>query len=720
MPEDVRRLKMIADAIANVLERKRAEAKLRALSSRNEALLASVPDIIMEVNLNGVFTWANKAGYDFFGEDVLGKEALTYAAEGEDAPEARSPVMSGDNGIVHIESRQRRRDGRTRLLGWWCKALTDDSGNTTGYLTSARDITEQREATEALRLSEEKFAKAFDSSPDSITISSLTDGTLLEVNSGFERMFGRTREEAVGKRPLDLGWWADPVDRARIITTSEATGRAHDVEAMFRTKSGQFITGLVSADIIAFGGQKYFLTTIRDISEQKRAQQELAETKALLAAAIDQSTAGIIIAEAPEGKIRVVNRAALRIHGTSINTLADLPLAARAQYWQIFRPDGVLYEPEELPLSQAILYGKTTENAEAIIKSGTGADRWVLINAAPVRNETGEVVAGVVMFADVTERKRAESMLRSLVKGTSTDNGRQFFHLLMRHVAEGLGCRYAYVAELAGPDKGKVKTLAFWNGKKIDRNFEQELIGLPGETIASRTTCVYTHGLPDRFPDDPQVARLRIESYVGTPLFGQSGEAIGLLAVMDDKPIQEEFVPQAQSLIAIAAARAAAEIERMQAYEELQVSNNMLSAERKALMENNLALQTILGHLEREKEEYRHDICSSIQHILTPHINKLRREEGSLSSKELAALEDALDSIIGAGVVTFEENFTKLTPRETEVCEQIMMRRSSKEIAKALNISVQTVHKHREIIRRKLQVQNLNINLSTFLRNKTR
>ncbi|MDD4052319.1 MAG: PAS domain S-box protein, partial [candidate division Zixibacteria bacterium] len=704
--EDIRRLKMIADAIANVLERKRAEEQLGTLSTRNEALLASVPDIIMEVSPEGVYTWANKAGYDFFGEDVVGKDARVYFIEGYDTYEG-PPAVQDDKNIIYIESRQRRRDGRARLLAWWYKALTDDSGTVTGYLTSARDITERREATDALRLSEEKFASAFDSSPDSIVISSLTDNTLLEVNSGFERIFELTREEVVGRNPLDIGLWADPMDRARVIATSEATGRAHDMEATFRTKSGHILTGLVSADIIAFGGQKYFLTTIRDITERKRAQQELAETKALLAAAIDQSTAGILIAEAPEGKIRVVNRAAMRIHGTTTNTLAGLPLSARAKYWQLSRPNGVMYEPEELPLSQAILHGKTTENAEAIIKKDDGPDRWVLTNAAPVRNEAGEVVAGVVVFTDVTERKRAESMLQSLAKGTSTGNGREFFQLLMRHVAEGLGCRYAYVAELAGPDKGTIKTLAFWNGKKIDRNFEHELTGPPGETIASKTTCVYADGLRGRFPDDSHVARLGAESYIGTPLFGQSGEVIGLLAVMNDKPIQSEFIQQAQPLIAIAAARAAAEIERMQAYVELQVANAMLSSERKALMENNIAMQTILGHIEREKAEYRHDICSSVQHILTPHMKKLRQGEGSLGSKELAALEDALDSIVGAGVVTFEENFTKLTPREAEVCEQIMMRRPSKEIAKALNISVQTVHKHREIIRRKLQVQNL-------------
>ena len=83
----------------------------------------------------------------------------------------------------------------------------------------------------------------------------------------------------------------------------------------------------------------------------------------------------------------------------------------------------------------------------------------------------------------------------------------------------------------------------------------------------------------------------------------------------------------------------------------------------------------------------------------------------------MTALEDALDSIIGAGVKTFEMNLGTLSPREAEICEQIIKGRSSKQIAELLNVSVSTIHKHRESVRRKLQVQNQDINLSTYLRN---
>jgi DNA-binding CsgD family transcriptional regulator len=279
-----------------------------------------------------------------------------------------------------------------------------------------------------------------------------------------------------------------------------------------------------------------------------------------------------------------------------------------------------------------------------------------------------------------------------------------------------MGCRFAYFAEVDRSNGERVKTTAFWNGKKIDRNFEFAASGIAGEVLTSGKTVIYSKGLAGAYPEDVHARRLGADSFIGTPVFGASGEPLGFLAVSDDKPIPEEIVPQVQSVMTIAAARAGAEIERQRAYEELQVANGRLLDEHKAMMEKNIALQTILDHLERERMEYRRDICTSIDHALTPAIKKLRGREGIAGSRDLAALEDALDSIIGGGIDTFENNYHKLTPREAEICASIAQGRTSKEIADGLHLSVQTVHKHRESIRRKLQVQNLDINLSTFLR----
>ena len=115
------------------------------------------------------------------------------------------------------------------------------------------DITQRKRAEEALRESEEKFAKAFNLSPDSITLSKIETGEFLEVNSGFERVFGYSRDEAIGKSSLDLGLYANPADRNRMIQMLNRTGKVQELEVEGRRKSGEILTGLLSADTAKVG-----------------------------------------------------------------------------------------------------------------------------------------------------------------------------------------------------------------------------------------------------------------------------------------------------------------------------------------------------------------------------------------------------------------------------------------------------------------------------------
>jgi len=134
--------------VSEITERKRAEEALHALSARQEAILAAVPDIIMEVGANKVYTWANRAGLEFFGQDVLGEEAAYYFEGEQDTYGAVQPLFNGSENVIYVESWQRRKDGQKRLLAWWCRVLKDDQGNVTGALSTARDVTERKQAEE--------------------------------------------------------------------------------------------------------------------------------------------------------------------------------------------------------------------------------------------------------------------------------------------------------------------------------------------------------------------------------------------------------------------------------------------------------------------------------------------------------------------------------------------------------------------------------------------
>jgi PAS domain S-box-containing protein len=143
---------------------------------------------------------------------------------------------------------------------------------------------------------------------------------------------------------------------------------------------------------------------------------ELAETKALLQAALDHSQAGIAIADAPAGKLRYVNHAGLLIGGaTEAELVAGVEVNQYVASWKLFNLDGAPLAKDEVPLVRAILFGEQCTR-EFIIRRAEHDDRIVLANAAPIRNPMGAVTAAIVVFLDITEQKRAEELLRQSAK----------------------------------------------------------------------------------------------------------------------------------------------------------------------------------------------------------------------------------------------------------------------------------------------------------------
>jgi len=125
----------------DITDKKKAEEALRALAQRQEALISAIPEIIMEVDNDKIYRWANGKGIEFFGDDVVGKEAAYYFEGEQQVYDKVRPLFEGNEEVIRIETWQRRRDGEKRLLAWYCTPLRDQDGKVTGALSSARDIT---------------------------------------------------------------------------------------------------------------------------------------------------------------------------------------------------------------------------------------------------------------------------------------------------------------------------------------------------------------------------------------------------------------------------------------------------------------------------------------------------------------------------------------------------------------------------------------------------
>ena len=125
-----------------------------------------------------------------------------------------------------------------------------------------------------LSLQQEKFSKAFHSSPYAILLTRLSDGKILEVNDGFTAITGYGAGEVLGSSTGDLHFWAQASDREEVVAQLSAHGRIDGREFAFRTKSGERVIGLFSAAVIAIGNEPCILSSIADLTARKQAEEE--------------------------------------------------------------------------------------------------------------------------------------------------------------------------------------------------------------------------------------------------------------------------------------------------------------------------------------------------------------------------------------------------------------------------------------------------------------
>ncbi len=142
-------------------------------------------------------------------------------------------------------------------------------------VTTLRDITQQQRAEAALKSSEEKFAKAFHSSPDAITITERYSGRYLEINDGFCRLTGYNAADVVGRTVYEIGIWADDKQRSALLAELRERGRVHHREMLGRNKRGDILTVEVSVEPITLNEVDCLLVTARDVSQLKNAQAQI-------------------------------------------------------------------------------------------------------------------------------------------------------------------------------------------------------------------------------------------------------------------------------------------------------------------------------------------------------------------------------------------------------------------------------------------------------------
>lgn len=458
--------------------------------------------------------------------------------------------------VTNLEASVRRKDGTIRIGLFSAEVINLDGEECA--LIAMNDITERKQVEEALRTTEERFSKAFRAGASPASITSLDEGRYLDVNQSFLQATGYTRDEVLGRTSTELGIWEDPTLRKAILETLKSGGPVRDVELNYRTKSGEEGVWLLSAELIDIGGERFIIATRNDITKRKRAEENLQASEERFSKAFHGSPVPMSISR---NELFIdVNDSFLRTSGFTRDEVVG-HTAGELDLW--------VDRAEQELVAATVRESRGVRNMECKYRMKDGQVRTFLISIDVI--EIAGTRSVLAVTADITDRKRAEEALQSLVAGTASVTGQAFFPEVVRHVAGALGVRYVMMTEITAESPLKLRTLAFWLANHWRENFEYFAENTPCEqVIISGEMCYYPINLQEQFSEDPGLRDLGAVSYLGTPLFSSSGKMLGHLCVMDNKTINDD--PRTRSIVTVFAARAAAELERKRAEDALRES----------------------------------------------------------------------------------------------------------------------------------------------------
>lgn len=400
----------------DITKRKQAEEELIKTKARLEFLLTSSPAAIYSAEPEDVFRikFVSKnikeiTGYDS-QEFINDPKFIDNLIHPEDVERVVVKLNEISGEEIHQDIyRFKHQDGSYRCILEEAKQIFDEQGRVIdriGYLT---DITKHMQTEEALRESERKYRLLFESAPIGIGISD-REGRVIAFNKKILEITGYKADEIKKIKLSDT--YVNPDDRKRLIKNIQDTGKVSDYSVQLKRKDGTHYYSLLNLNVMKLEGKEVFLTTQRDLTEQKKAEEALRLSEEKYRLIVETAQEGIWLID-NKAKITFANQRLAKMLGYSIDNLIG---------HSIFE----FLDPEMK--SKAELYLKLDkvglkEKFDFKFYKRDGMEFWGLVSTNPILDPSGDIISSLGMVIDITERKKREEETKKRLMKFNVEEG---------------------------------------------------------------------------------------------------------------------------------------------------------------------------------------------------------------------------------------------------------------------------------------------------------
>jgi PAS domain S-box-containing protein len=563
---------------------------------------------------------------------------------------------------------------------------------------------EHERGQEALRESEEKYRALVEQANDGILI--VQDGAIKFANRRLAEANGRTVEELLNTNFLD---YVHPNEVPVVANRYHRRLAGEDAEQVYETvllhKEGHEIPVEINAGTITYQGSPAVFAFVRDHTERKQAEEALRESNETLQALISSSPLAIFAID-PESKVTMWNPAAENIFGWTEGEVLG-------QYLPIVPPDK---SAEHHELRTRAFSGNTFTGVEVSRQRKDGTPIDVSLSTAPVYDSGGRIKSIMAVLEDISERKRAEEVLReSEERYSSLFKDNHSVMLLINPENAAIVDANPAACSFYGWSHEELTSRKITDVNTLTR--EQVCREMKRAQSGKAQHFLFRHRLANGEVRD-------VEVYSGPIIIDGKQLLYSIIHDISERRLAEEKLQKAHTRLEQRAVelnhlneKLKQEIEERKLVEQkLRKREAELETKANELEEVNVALRVLLKRRDEDKTEMEKKILYNVKELVLPYVERLRKAElKSQCAAYVNILESNLNDIISPFALKLSSKLLGLTPTEIQVANLIKEGKTTKDIAVMLHLSPRTVEFHRNNIRKKMGIKNKKANLRSHL-----